>query len=337
MSENSFMAMIKKNPVTTGVVSFAVLAILIIVIVLARRSNNTPKPATKEGFSFSDTFSLSNITDEDTDGIGLGVGYQNEENEENEYQYNDYENEIVENFPQPAPMNVMYSDANGNLATTNDLGLQNLSVMGSILSNKNLQTNRNRVCFSSAVDDPNHSIYNNGYNIDGEGGWDGMKMNTYLGLDVRTGNASGAVPATRLSVRDTGISVNGNSSVSGDAVVGGKLSINGCGNVKDTLSDIYARIDTLGSKAIALEKDRDLIKTRASALEAERDLIKDKASALESGLARINNILPDANNLKLGNWTFKDGGDELWVWNGGWNGSNYNAFRKRDGALWKHY
>jgi len=210
MSENSFMAMIRKNPVTTGIVSFAVLSILIIIIVLARRKNNTtPKPTTKEGFSFSDTFSLSNMTDYDADHIGLG--YQNEENG---YDYeNTYENEIVENFPQPAPMNVMYSDANGNLATTNDLGLQNLSVMGSILSNKNLQTNRNRVCFSSAVDDPNHSIYNNGYNIDGEGGWDGMKMNTYLGLDVRTGNASGAVPATRLTVRDTGISVNGNSSV----------------------------------------------------------------------------------------------------------------------------
>ncbi len=130
MSENSFMAMIKKNPVTTGFVSFAVLSILIIIIVMARRSSNTPKPTTKEGFSFSDTFALSNMTDEDADHI-LGTGYQNEyedeENQENEYhndnEENYYENEIVENFPQPAPMNVMYSDANGNLSTTNDLGL----------------------------------------------------------------------------------------------------------------------------------------------------------------------------------------------------------------------
>lgn len=29
--------------------------------------------------------------------------------------------EIRENFPQSSPMNVMYSDANGNLATSNDL------------------------------------------------------------------------------------------------------------------------------------------------------------------------------------------------------------------------
>jgi len=252
MSENSFMAMIRKNPVTTGIVSFAVLSILIIVIVMMMKKNNTPKPTTKEGFSFSDTFSLSNMTDEDADHIGLGGGYENEE--------------IVENFPQPAPMNVMYSDANGNLATTTDLGVEYISVTrdsavsgnstvsgnlavkgnsdlkgnltvngnssvsgnmnsgGSILSNKNLQTNRNRVCFSSAVDDPNHSIYNNYTNIDGEGGWDGIKMNTYAGLDVRTGNASGAVPVTRLSVKDTGISVNGNISSTGNISAGGALS-----------------------------------------------------------------------------------------------------------------
>lgn len=320
----SFMDMIRKNPVTTGLISFAVLALLIILIVMMmkKNQNTTPKPTTKEGFSFSDTFSLSNMTNEDADHIGLGGGY-----EENGYDYEKEEDEIVENFPQPAPMNVMYSDANGNLATTTDLGLQNLTVTGdpnakdgsSMLVNgganfkpaisinapvvpeslysihfgdgkdvhnrqtgigyikgqpnakfgatrgtlathihrdddyqiitsgwdpifalkggsgdafikgslsnggnmstsKNLHTQRNRVCFSDTASDPNHSIYNNYTNIDGEGGWDGMKMNTYAGLDIRTGNASGAVPATRLSVRDTGISVNG------DAVVGGKLS-----------------------------------------------------------------------------------------------------------------
>jgi len=358
MSENGFMAMIKKNPVTTGFVSFAVLAILIVIIVLVRRKNNnntTPKPTTKEGFSFSDTFSLSslsNMSDEDADHI-LGTGYQNEEN--------GYE-EIVENFPQPAPMNVMYSDANGNLATTTDLGVEyvtvtrdstvsgnstvkgnssvsgNMTVSGdpnaekgsSILANggnwkpvisvnapvapeslysihfgdgkdvhnrqtgigyitgqpkatfgktrgtlathihsdddyqivtsgwdpifavkggsgeafikgslstggslssggnistsKNLHTKRNRVCFSDTATDANHSIYNNYTNIDGEGGWDGMKMNTYAGLDVRTGNASGAVPATRLSVRDSGISVNGNISSTG-ALSAGSIQI----------------------------------------------------------------------------------------------------------------
>ena len=121
-NENGFMAIVRKNPVTTGMVTFAVLSILIIVIVMMMEKNNTPKPTTKEGFSFSDTFSLSNMTDEDADHI-VGGGY-----EENGYDYE--KEEIVENFPQPAPMNVMYSDANGNLATTTDLGLQNLTIAG---------------------------------------------------------------------------------------------------------------------------------------------------------------------------------------------------------------
>ena len=36
--------------------------------------------------------------------------------------------EIRENFPQPSPMNVMYSDASGNLATSNDVGLKYLTI-----------------------------------------------------------------------------------------------------------------------------------------------------------------------------------------------------------------
>jgi hypothetical protein len=70
----------------------------------------------------------------------------------------------------------------------------------------NLHTNRGRLAFSSTAGDANHTIYNNYNNIDGEGSWDGMKMNVYNGLDVRTGafNAS----TTVLQVRPTGISVN---------------------------------------------------------------------------------------------------------------------------------
>jgi hypothetical protein len=70
----------------------------------------------------------------------------------------------------------------------------------------NLHTNRGRLAFSSTAGDANHTIYNNYNNIDGEGSWDGMKMNVYNGLDVRTGayNAS----TTALQVRSTGISVN---------------------------------------------------------------------------------------------------------------------------------
>lgn len=48
---------------------------------------------------------------------------------------------IVENYPQSTPMNVMYSDANGNLGTTTDLGLQNLTVSSDSQFNGNTNTN----------------------------------------------------------------------------------------------------------------------------------------------------------------------------------------------------
>jgi hypothetical protein len=73
----------------------------------------------------------------------------------------------------------------------------------------NIHTARGRVAFSSTSTDANHTIYNNYNNIDGEGSWDGMKMNVYNGLDVRTGNASGAAPSTVLQVRPGGLIITG--------------------------------------------------------------------------------------------------------------------------------
>lgn len=203
MSENSFMTMIKKNPVTTGVVTFAVVAISIIVIVMMTKKNTTPKPTTNEGFSLSDTFALSNMSDEDADHIGLGTGYHH--NEENGY---DYEKEIVENFPQPAPMNVMYSDANGNLATTTDLGVEYITVTG-------------------------------------------------------------------------------NSSIKGDAVVGGKLSINGYGNVKDSLSEIYALIKALEGSVRGHDTSISGLSSRAGDLERR---VGEHASGISSLSSRTGEL-----------------------------------------------
>lgn len=68
----------------------------------------------------------------------------------------------------------------------------------------NLHTNRGRVAFSTEPTDPNHTIYNNYANIDGEGAWDGMKMNVFAGLDVRVGNAGAKQHTTALYVRNDG-------------------------------------------------------------------------------------------------------------------------------------
>ena len=264
---NDHNNVIMKNPLATGIVVVVIIGIIVLIVKMR---------GTEEAFSQSDT------------------------------------KNIVENFPQSVPMNVMYSDSNGNLGTTTDLGLQHLTVKGEssfggsatvggmidtpsinrnsgdwlrvndqgasvgqtamyggvcindtrqahgglsvgdwnanvgqgnihatgrVLAGKNLQTIRNRVCFSNGLDDPNHSIYNNGYNIDGEGGWDGLKMNVYSGLDVRTGNANGVVPKNVLSVRDDQVNVNAKMNIHAGgpwAIPNGKMS-----NGSMTIGDIY--------------------------------------------------------------------------------------------------
>ena len=52
---------------------------------------------------------------------------------------------IVENFPQTTPMNVMYSDSNGNLGTTTDLGLQHLTVNGDSSIGNSLTVNSRNI------------------------------------------------------------------------------------------------------------------------------------------------------------------------------------------------
>jgi hypothetical protein len=63
---------------------------------------------------------------------------------------------------------------------------------------------RNRLIFSNALTDWNHCIYNNGQNNDGEGAWDGMKLNTFAGLSVRIGNANGVTPTTAMYINNVG-------------------------------------------------------------------------------------------------------------------------------------
>jgi len=289
MSENGFMAMIKKNPVTTGIVTFAVLSILIIVIVMIKmaKKNTTPKPTMKEGFSFSDTFALSNISDEDADHIGLGTGYQNEY-EDNEYQNNDYENEIVENFPQPAPMNVMYSDANGNLATTTDLGLQNLTIAGgkdaALLIGNKFRFNANKDFYGDDKWLRMSNAENTGYAGNGaDGGFAAQNLYAADNIYAQTAN------------------IRGNSTVAGDAVVGGKLSINGWGNVRDTLSDIYARIDTLIG--------------RVNTVEGRTDTLKGRADTLDAGVARNSSSITSlsASDANFETWCYDEGYELCYV------------------------
>jgi hypothetical protein len=111
MSENNnVMTTITKNPVVI---------IGIVVVIIGAIALFVKMRGSEEAFSasnlFDDTFDTSDTSDtSDT-----------------------FEN-IVENFPQSTPMNVMYSDAAGNLGTTTDLGLQNLTVKGGSNLNGNV-------------------------------------------------------------------------------------------------------------------------------------------------------------------------------------------------------
>lgn len=52
---------------------------------------------------------------------------------------------------------------------------------------KRIDVNRGRLSFAGNLGDNNHCIYNNAYNLDDSEAWDGMKINCYKGLEVRTG------------------------------------------------------------------------------------------------------------------------------------------------------
>jgi hypothetical protein len=122
---------------------------------------------------------------------------------------------IVENFPQSTPMNVMYSDSNGNLGTTTDLGLQNLTISsdGAMLLGNKFRFN---------------------------GGKDAWKDDDWLRMMNKdnTGYYGGFASGRLYS--------------EGDTTVGGNLSINSYGNVKDTLNDLYAKINALSGTVAAL-------------------------------------------------------------------------------------
>lgn len=91
----------------------------------------------------------------------------------------------------------MIIDAAGNVGIGKNTPVAKLDVNGNIAIKKSLSSadryeinlNRGRLCFSHNINDANHSIYNNYENIDGEGSWDGLKMNTFDGINIRVGHA----------------------------------------------------------------------------------------------------------------------------------------------------
>lgn len=66
---------------------------------------------------------------------------------------------------------------------------------------RKLAVSRGRFSFANNFTDDNHCIYNNLDDIDGQGKWDGMKINCYQGLRIRTGN-SGADQKLEVNINN---------------------------------------------------------------------------------------------------------------------------------------
>ena len=120
--------------------------------------------------------------------------------------------EIVENFPQSTPMNVMYSDSNGNLGTTTDLGLQNLTVKGESNLNGNVLSG---------------DVFGGGSQVKTEtivaGQAYGGRLHL-LGDNVYVMAKNGVHIATDPNSRNPWGASNGNLTVDGGAAVGGAVS-----------------------------------------------------------------------------------------------------------------
>lgn len=118
----------------------------------------------------------------------------------------------------------------GNVGIGTDSPNQKLDVRGNITIKNStgstdryeVQANRGRINFSSVANDNNHVIYNNGLNIDGEGAWDGLKMNVYNGLNVRVGGGGATSALFVDSDGDVGI---GTTSPSAKLDVKGSLKV----------------------------------------------------------------------------------------------------------------
>jgi hypothetical protein len=115
--------------------------------------------------------------------------------------------------------------------------------------NGNLNIFRNRLIFSSAPTDWNHCIYNNSFNLDNEGAWDGMKFNVYNGAWFRVGNAAGLVPGTAMFITSGGqIGIGTTVPFANTTVdIRGAVSINNGTNAANVLNRMAAGSLTIGS------------------------------------------------------------------------------------------
>jgi hypothetical protein len=151
-----------------------------------------------------------------------------------------------------AAVNAVYQADVGAIRTLADVAAKlqagNFTVPSHLISTGDLVTTRQRLRFwdESASDHSNHTIYNNYKDIDGEGSFDGMKMNVYAGLKIRTGNANGVVPKEVVNVNNNGMGVAGVLNVSGN------ITSPTIDSLQAQINSLQAQINTTNSNVSSL-------------------------------------------------------------------------------------
>ena len=184
-----------------------ILCILILVVLWPRKNKKKTKKSVRENFidqtmkEDNSTFSLFNWEG------------NNERNEESE--------DTIEHFPQPTPMNVIYTDTNGNLSNTSDLGLQNLTITsgGALQLGSKFRMNASKDMYA----DDDWLRLSNSANTDYYGGFAAGKLWSNGDLSTNTLNVrSGGSVAGGLNVGGR-ISTD-SANVAGGLNVGGRIS-----------------------------------------------------------------------------------------------------------------
>jgi hypothetical protein len=118
--------------------------------------------------------------------------------------------------------------------------------------NGNLNIFRNRLIFSSNAIDWNHCIYNNSFNLDNEGAWDGMKFNVYNGAWFRVGTAAATVPTTAMFISTSGqVSIGTTSPVANTILdIRGAVTINNGSTYANASGFMAAGSLTIGSTTV---------------------------------------------------------------------------------------
>ena len=180
--------------------------------------------------------------------------------------------EIVENYPQTTPMSVLYTDPSGNLASTSDLGLQNLTVNGMSSLNGNVLT-------KSVFSDSGAQI--NTDNV--------MAKGTYGGRLHLMANDIYVMAKNGMRIANDSNGANPYAPATGNLQVDANLSIAGYTNVKSTLDDLYAKIAELKS---GLETtNNNLATTNNNLATTNRNL-----ATTNNNLATTNGNLTTTNN-----------------------------------------